>query len=31
MTEQSADLSRYDDWLAWLPERAAADDDIQVV
>lgn len=25
-----ADLSRYDDWLAWLTARAAADDDVLV-
>lgn len=27
----AADLSRYDDWLAWLRTRAAADPDVRVV
>src|SRR5690242_8485554 len=25
------DLSRYDDWLAWLRDHAATDDDVRVV
>lgn len=31
MTEQIADLARYDDWLAWLRERGETDPDVRVV
>jgi predicted nucleotidyltransferase len=31
MTEQRADLGRYDDWLAWLRKQAEADSDVRVV
>jgi predicted nucleotidyltransferase len=31
MAEPQADLGRYDDWLAWLPEQGAADEDVRVV
>jgi len=31
MTEQRADLGRYDDWLAWLRKQAETDSDVQVV
>jgi predicted nucleotidyltransferase len=31
MTEHSADLGRYDDWLAWLRERGETDADVLVV
>src|SRR3954469_5732714 len=31
MTEPTADLSRYDDWLAWLAKRGETDPDVSVV
>lgn len=31
MTEQGADLGRYDDWLAWLRERGETDPEVRVV
>jgi predicted nucleotidyltransferase len=31
MTEQSADLGRYDDWLGWLRGRGESDPDVRVV
>ena len=31
MTERRADLSRYDDWLAWLREQGETDPEIRVV
>jgi predicted nucleotidyltransferase len=31
MSDQNADLTRYDDWLAWLRERAEADPELRVV
>jgi predicted nucleotidyltransferase len=31
MTEQNADLSRYDDWLAWLAKQGESDPDVAVV
>jgi hypothetical protein len=31
MTERTADLARYDDWLAWLREQGETDPDVRVV
>ncbi len=31
MTERTVDLSRYDDWLAWLAKQGETDPDVSVV